>query len=113
MILKMRLHPEPFQAIKSGKKNIEVRLNDEKRQTFSVGDVIELSRRPDLVEKITVKIIDLFRYKTFKELFENQSMEKMCSNKMNKKEFLDGMAEHYSSEKEKKYGILAIKIKLI
>lgn len=109
----MRLHPEPFQAIKSGKKTIEIRLNDEKRQKFNVNDIIELSKRPDLVEKITVKIIALFHYKTFKELIENQLMEKMCSTKMTKKEFLQGMKKHYLSEKEQKYGVLAIKVELI
>ena len=109
----MRLHPVTFAAIKSGQKTIEVRLNDEKRQKFKVGDLIELSKRPDLIEKITVKIIDLFHYKTFKELIKKQPMEKMCSTKMTEKEFLTGMLEYYSPKQELKDGILAIKIKLI
>jgi ASC-1-like (ASCH) protein len=109
----MRLLPAPFQAIKSGKKTIEVRLNDEKRQKFNVGDVIKLSKRPELVEKITVKIVALFHYKTFEELVKKQPIEEMCSTKMNEKEFLDGMLKHYSKEQEAKLGILAIKIKLI
>ena len=109
----MRLHPEIFVAIKSGKKTIEVRLNDEKRQKFNVGDFIELSKRPELVDKITVKIIALFHYDTFEELIKNQPIDKMCSTKMAEKEFLDGMSEYYSKEQELKYGILAIELQLI
>ena len=109
----MRLHPETFAAIKSGKKTIEVRLNDEKRQKFNVGDLIELSKRPELVDKITVKIIALFHYHTFKELVEQQPIDKMCSTKMTEEEFLDGMSEYYSEEQELTYRVLAIELKLI
>ena len=109
----MRLHPETFAAIKSGKKTIEVRLNDEKRQKFNVGDLIELSKRPELVDKITVKIIALFHYNTFEELVKKQPIEKMCSTKMTEEEFLNGMSEYYSKEQESKYGVLAIGLKLI
>lgn len=37
MIHNMRLNPSPFEAIRSGKKTIEIRLNDEKRKQVKVG----------------------------------------------------------------------------
>jgi ASC-1-like (ASCH) protein len=43
--MKMRLHPEPFERVKSGEKNVECRLNDEKRQQLSVGDTIVFQNR--------------------------------------------------------------------
>ena len=36
----MKLHPAPFEMIKSGKKTIELRLYDEKRRKIKVGDEI-------------------------------------------------------------------------
>jgi len=53
---KMRLHPEPFENIKSGKKKTEIRINDTKRKKIKVGDVITFSKRPKLMEKIIVKV---------------------------------------------------------
>ncbi|MBQ0010138.1 MAG: ASCH domain-containing protein, partial [Ruminococcus sp.] len=39
----MKLQPEPFAMIRSGKKTIELRLYDEKRQQIEVGDTIEFT----------------------------------------------------------------------
>ena len=40
MNYKMHLREHPFYMIKSGKKDIEMRLFDEKRQKIKVGDSI-------------------------------------------------------------------------
>ena len=39
----MKLHPAPFEAIKEGCKNVEMRLNDEKRQLKGV-EIISVLR---------------------------------------------------------------------
>ena len=39
----MKLNPAPFAMIKSGKKTIELRLFDEKRQQIKAGDAIEFT----------------------------------------------------------------------
>ena len=41
MIHKMRLVDFAFKKIKNKEKDIEVRLNDEKRQLINIGDIIE------------------------------------------------------------------------
>lgn len=41
----MRLADAPFDMIKSGKKTVEVRLNDEKRRQICVGDIIIFRRK--------------------------------------------------------------------
>ena len=70
MIHKMRLHPKPFEAIESGEKTIEIRLNDEKRQKIKVGHVIEFSKRPDFAEKITTRVEEFIICATFGELYD-------------------------------------------
>lgn len=41
MIYRMKLQNEPFKQIKKGTKEIEIRLNDEKRKFFEINDHIE------------------------------------------------------------------------
>ena len=41
MIHEMKLQPEYFNFILNGTKRIEIRLNDEKRQSIKLGDKIK------------------------------------------------------------------------
>lgn len=36
----MKLYVEPFEAVRNNRKTIEIRLNDEKRQSIKIGDTI-------------------------------------------------------------------------
>ena len=47
MLHKMKLNESPFERIKNGKKTIEFRLYDEKRQQIKIGDKIEFSKLPE------------------------------------------------------------------
>ncbi len=40
---RMKLRHGPFMAIQSGQKDVELRLNDEKRQAIAVGDTVEFT----------------------------------------------------------------------
>ena len=70
MIHKMKLNESPFERIKNGTKTIEFRLYDEKRKKIKIGDKIEFSKLPDLQEKILVDVLDIYRDKTFENLFK-------------------------------------------
>lgn len=61
-MIEIRLHPGPFERIKSGQKKVEFRLYDEKRRLIKNGDVIEFSKRPEETEKVRAKIVGLFLY---------------------------------------------------
>ncbi len=71
----MKLFESPYNRISSGKKTIEIRLFDEKRQKLNLGDIIEFSKLPDLKNKVKVEIIALLRYKSFRDLVNNFGME--------------------------------------
>ena len=107
MLHKMKLNQEPFEKIKNGTKTIEFRLYDEKRQKVKIGDKIEFSKLPDLKEKLLVDVIDLYKEKTFKNLFQ-----KIYTNEDEINSKTKSMYEIYSPEKEEKYGVLGIKIKI-
>ena len=83
MIHKMKLKEEPFENIKNETKTIEFRLYDEKRQKVKIGDKIEFSKLPGLQEKILVDVVDIYKNKTFRELFE-KLIEKKRNRTKNK-----------------------------
>ena len=90
MIHKMKLNENPFERIKNGTKTIE------------------FSKLPDLQEKLLVDVIELYREDTFKKLFL-----KLYNDEGEATEKANGMYEIYSPDKEKQYGVLGIKIKLL
>lgn len=106
---KMRLVDFAFKAIKSGSKDIEVRLNDEKRKLIKIGDIIEFEHI-NTKEIIKAKVINLYRYKTFKELFDSFNHERFGLNEFDDETIMDNF---YTKEEQEKYGVLAIEIKLI
>ena len=52
----MKLEKEYFDAIKSGEKTREVRLNDEKRQLLKVGDKILFKNIEDVLDGVVVEV---------------------------------------------------------
>lgn len=106
----MRLHPEPFEKIRQGRKSIEVRLNDEKRKEIKVGDHLIFSLRPDFVEKVEVEVIELLNAPTFKEIFTIRPLVEFGADTT---EDTEGYYQYYSKEEEQKRGVVAILFKLL
>ena len=108
MLHKMKLKESPFERIKNGTKTIEFRLFDEKRQKIKIGDKIEFSKLPDMKEIILVDVLDLYREDSFEKLFR-----KLITDEEEIQRKVAAMHQFYSAEKEKEYGVLGIKIKII
>lgn len=108
MLHKMKLNEGPFERIKNGTKTIEFRLYDEKRQRIRVGDEIEFSKLPDLQEKLLTDVIDLYQGDSFENLFG-----KLYTDEGKIKRKTKAMEQYYSHDKEREYGVLGIKIKVI
>ena len=107
----MKLHNDPFNLIKSGTKTIELRLNDLKRQKIKVGDLIEFTNRVT-DEKMLVRVIDLIKFNSFSDLYNNFSKVSMGYREDEEANPSD-MELYYSLEEQEKYGVLAIKIEKI
>ena len=90
MEFEMKLNSEPFEKIKNKEKTKEVRINDEKRRKIKVGDTIIFSKRPDLNEKIKVKVLSRKEYSKYSPL-----------------------PKYYTQEEAKKYGVVVFDIELI
>lgn len=106
MIYRMKLQNEPFKQIKKGTKEIEIRLNDEKRKFFEINDYIEFTNISTL-EIMFVKITNLYHFESFEKLFNNFDNSILgCGS-------YEEMYKYYSKEEEKKYSVLGIEIKVL
>ncbi|MFD2132394.1 ASCH domain-containing protein [Pseudogracilibacillus auburnensis] len=110
MIHQMGLYEAYFNAIKEGKKKVEVRLNDKKRRKIKVGDTIEFIKHPEQNDTLQVKVTELRTYDTFKDMYEHIPFGDFDCEGWTMKEMIDGTYEIYSLEQEKKWGTLAITI---
>jgi len=105
----MKLQSKPFGQIRSGTKNIEIRLFDEKRQNIHVGHTIIFSCMDNELDTIQAKVTDLVQFGTFKELFSKYEPVSYGSDDANDYE---SMYQYYSREEEQKYGVLAIHLQV-
>ena len=110
----MNLTPEPLELIRSGKKTIELRLYDEKRQAIKVGDTITFTNTEDPDDILTVTVEDLFLFDSFEELYKALSLTECGYTE----EDIDtaspqDMDTYYPKEKQARYGVVGIKVKVI
>lgn len=109
MLHKMGLYEEPFQSIVAGKKVIEIRLNDEKRQAVQVDDLIEFTNL-STDEQVIVRVLERQAFNDFQSLYENVSLEQIDCIGWTMNDLLKATYTIYSRESEKQFGALALTI---
>ncbi len=106
----MKLQAAPFEMIKSGKKTIELRLYDEKRQTIKEGDVITFTNASN-GEKLQATVKKLHRFDTFDELYQTLPLLQCgYTEKDIDTAHPSDMEQYYSAEEQKKYGVVGIEL---
>ncbi len=110
MTCEMRLAPLPFSKIAAGKKVIELRLNDEKRQKIRVGDRIRfVCTEGEQICIATVKA--LHRFSTFEALYRALPLEACGYSPEEVSSASPGdMYAYYTPEAEAQYGVLGIEL---
>ena len=108
MEMKIHLHEDVFDIVKNGTKNVEVRLNDEKRQQLKVGDTLIFLKRPNDDESIRAKVVDLKYYDNFNDLVDHYEMNRLYLSTYTKEMFLNELLRFYSLEEQRQYGVVAI-----
>lgn len=110
----MTLFPKPYASIASGKKTIELRLYDKKRQSIQIGDYIRFTNTEDASQTTLCEVVQLHVFKNFAELYENLPLLKCgyTSEDINSAH-PDDMLAYYSKEKQAQYGVVGIELKLI
>lgn len=106
----MNLYSKPFEMIKSGRKTIELRLWDEKRQKIKIGDIIVFTNIAD-GEKLKAAVVNLHRFSSFEELYRSLPLLKCgyTEDNIDMAKALD-MEKYYSADEQKKYGVVGIEL---
>ena len=107
----MKLATEPYNNIASGKKVIESRLFDEKRQQIAIGDQIVFSENDKPENSVTTVVKGLLLYQTFKELFADH--EPFLFGEESHDFLLTQIKQFYSDEDEEEYGVVGIRLELL
>ena len=107
----MNLQPGPFKAIESGLKDIEMRLYDDRRKKIKVGDIIMFTNT-ETDEKMFVEILNLYRFKDFKELYNNFDKNRL-GYKEDEIANPSDMEKYYTKELINQFGVLGIEIQVI
>ena len=100
MEMKVHLHSDVFDIVKNGKKDIEVRINDEKRRQLKVGDTLVFLRRPNDDEEIRTKVVGLEYYDYFENLVDHYDMERIYLSGYTKEQYLNEMKRFYTIEEQ-------------
>ena len=106
----MNLHPEPFELIKNGHKDIEMRLFDDRRKDIKIGDNIEFTNNVTQ-EQLLVEVVNLYHFKNFEELYTHFDKTRLGYLQEETADPKD-MEKYYSLDKILRYGVLGIEIKL-
>ena len=112
-IFNMKLSPNPYDMIASGKKTIELRLLDEKRSQIKDGDIIVFTQSFS-GESVTAKVVALHKFNTFEELYKSLPLLKCgyTEENIDSASYQD-MTMYYSLDEQRKYGVVGIEICLL
>ena len=97
---------------KNGTKTIEIRCNDEKRQKIKVNDIIIFALVEDNGQKISVRVKELYPFKTFYDLYSAFDFAEFGCDGYTMDRMLEETELIYPKGKEEKYGALGIRIEM-
>ena len=107
----MRLHNLPFEQIKAGKKCVEIRLFDEKRQQIQEGDnlIFVNIQSGEMLRCIVRKLAQFPDFTALYEAYESKALGYEEGEKVDPADML----QYYTIEEVKAYGTLAIELLLL
>lgn len=107
----MRLAAAPFAAIESGRKTIELRLWDEKRQRIAVGDEIVFSLVGEEGRTLVRRVVALHRFDTFEALYAALPLDR-CGYTADELATASprDMERYYAPEDIRRFGVVGIEL---
>ena len=107
----MNVKTKYYNLLKSGKKIIELRLFDEKRQKIKIGDEILFSDSSNQDDSFKATVLKLHRAESFEKLCETITPEQAGFS--SKEDLISVLEEFYSPVAQKKFGVVGIEIKKV
>ena len=108
---KLRLQPGPFEAVKSGRKTIEMRLFVDDKARISIGELIEFTNT-ETGEQLLCFVDEIKLYDSFEDLYAHYDKRDLGYNDEEEANPKD-MLRYYPIEKQKDNLVMAIRIHLL
>ena len=105
----MNVKTKYYNLLKSGKKTIELRLFDEKRQKIRIGDTITFYNLSNPDDHFTAVVTNLHRAKSFDALC--QIISPARAGFATPEELVSVLREFYTPTAQKQFGVVGIEIK--
>ena len=110
VVHQMNLNPAPFEMIKSGKKTIELRLFDEKRQRIAPGDTVVFINTTT-GETMTRTVVKLHCFANFEELYRALPLLQCGYTEEDVHTASPSdMEQYYSAEQQNEHGVVGIEL---
>ncbi len=110
-MLEMKVKEEFYNYLTKGTKRIEIRLNDEKRQSIKIGDKIRINNLNNPEDYFIGEVIGLLHYDNFTDLISDLDISLIADKKYTKEELLKVFDSIYTKEEQEKYGVVGIRLK--
>lgn len=108
MLHQMNLEDASFQKVKSGSKDIELRLYDEKRRLVKIGDrIIFVNTKTQ--EMLGVEVFQLHVFSSFRTLYSMFDKVRLGYLPDEEANPMD-METYYSQQQMEKYGVVGIEV---
>ena len=110
---------DPFRGIEKGKKTVEGRLKKGDFAKLKKGDTVTWINSSDRSQKVKTKIVKVVEYDTLYDMIETEGLENVLPRFgiSTVQEGVDKVYRlppiNYTEEKEKKFGVLAIRLELL
>ena len=105
------LDEDIYSLVDKGIKDVEVRVNDEKRRKLNIGDNVIFINRGNENETLTTTILSLDYYDNFEELVRHYDIERMYTKDITKEDFVKLLERFYTKEEQEEYGVVALVLK--
>ena len=105
-----------FQLIKEGKKTSEGRLNKGDFSNMKVGDIVFWTNKD---KRIKTKIVEIVHYKTIYSMIKGERLKNVLPDprirtiEQGVRDVYRSPPVNYTEEKEKKFGVIAIRLKVL
>ena len=106
----MSLMRKYFERMRDGKKTVEIRLFDEKRKSFSIGDKIVFSCADAQDQRLVRRIVGMHAYDSLEQLARDFSCEELGLSLSEIEDIGGIMAKIYSAADIDRHGFLAVRL---
>ena len=102
-----------YDYVKSGRKIWEIRLKKGGWETLQEGDAVLLFRHGGRGEFIVVEVLERKEYSSIREALEEVGVEGAIPQARSIDEALREYRRFYSEDKERKYGVVAFRVRTV